>query len=412
MHVVYLVHQFPIDGIATGGAGNYVANMARIMNDHGHKVTVITEARKGEIILWHGIQVRKIDGVIKFKKDGRPLKTWQKFIKNLSRSFAYNREVARVNKMDKVDIVQSASSYGIPFLRLKDIPYIVRISEYPSLWSGAARKNFDFEKCVKAKRLDEEVSFWAMKKADALLMPSFLMKELIYARVGKMGIVIESPVVIRERELTRLQEITLLQGEYLLTYGSLSYRKEIHILKKVIREFLERYPDKKFIVIGRDREILVNGHFIMASEYLRENLKENNLRLIIMGEIQDRMRLFNIVKNAYACVLPTRIDNLPNTVLEAMSLGKIVISSTSEYGTSVEQLIVDGTNGFLAQVEDSDDIMRKIHQVMCMSADERARIENAAKERTSKLDPESVYQKMIALYESTIAKTNGNSDGF
>ena len=46
MHIVFLVHRFPVDGMSTGGAGNYVANMAQTMSGFGHRVTVITEAEK------------------------------------------------------------------------------------------------------------------------------------------------------------------------------------------------------------------------------------------------------------------------------------------------------------------------------------------------------------------------------
>ena len=36
MHIVFLVHCFPVKGKATGGAANYVANMAKVMQNTWH----------------------------------------------------------------------------------------------------------------------------------------------------------------------------------------------------------------------------------------------------------------------------------------------------------------------------------------------------------------------------------------
>ncbi|MDE6568597.1 MAG: glycosyltransferase, partial [Lachnospiraceae bacterium] len=111
-----------------------------------------------------------------------------------------------------------------------------------------------------------------------------------------------------------------------------------------------------------------------------------------------------------ACILPTRIDNLPNTCLEAMALGKVIISSTSENGTSVEQLITDGVNGFLAQVDDADDLYQKIVYVMQLPKDEKELIEKRAKERVSGLTPENVYKRMVEIYSEVIEKYKRNSN--
>ena len=44
------------------------------------------------------------------------------------------------------------------------------------------------------------------------------------------------------------------------------------------------------------------------------------------------------------CSLPSKVDNLPNTCLEAMALKRVVIGSRT--AASFDQLISDGVNGF------------------------------------------------------------------
>lgn len=81
------------------------------------------------------------------------------------------------------------------------------------------------------------------------------------------------------------------------------------------------------------------------------------------------------------------MDNLPNTVMEAMALGKIVISSDA---TSGEQLITDSENGFLTKVDDKEDLYRKICMAMSLPKQSRQQIEHKAKERVLELRPEVV----------------------
>ncbi len=46
--------------------------------------------------------------------------------------------------------------------------------------------------------------------------------------------------------------------------------------------------------------------------------------------------------------LPSRIDNLTNTCIESMALGKVVIGTQ---GAIFEQLIEDGVNCFLCRID-------------------------------------------------------------
>ena len=399
MHIVYLVHAFPVGGLSTGGAGNYVANMAQIMRMHGHKVSVITEAKEDSYANWKGIDIYYIQATKGFKATDKYMPTYKKVLKNLWRSIWYNNKVAEIHKMSKVDIVQSVNTFGIGLFRLRKIPYVVRLSSYPPLWGAAERESFDFEKSLKTRRLDEELQLIAIKKADVVVSPSYLVGNIVEERVHRKIEVIESPIVIPDIETLELKENMLIPEKYFVTFGALANRKSIHSLVEIIDEILDKYRDMKYVVIGRDKLLRHNGDYAMASKILDQSIRRNKDRFIFMGEISDRKRLFSIVGNAYACVLPTRIDNLPNTVLEAMALGKIVISSDK---TSVEQLIEDDNNGFLTKVDDSEGLKIKIDYVMKLSSSKKAEIENNAKKRVSSLCSEDVYGEMMKIYESVI----------
>lgn len=399
MHIVFLVHDFPERGLSTGGAGNYVANMAQIMQMRGHRVSIITESKEEVTTNWKGIDIYYICATKGFKNTGKYMPTYKKVIKNLWRSIWYNKKVADINKRCKVDIVQSVNTYAIGLFRLRKIPYVIRLSSYAPLWGAAERENFDFAKALTTRRLDEELQLLAIRNANIVISPSYLIGDITQRRIQRDIRVVESPVLVPETRLLDLKEDFIHENKYFLTYGALSNRKSVCMLVQVIDDILDKYKDMKYVVIGRDNLIRYKGGYVKVSEIFKASIKYFETRFIFMGEISERNRLFSIVYNASCCILPTRIDNLPNTVIESMALGKIVISSDK---TSVEQLIMDGKNGFLIKVDNAEDLLEKVDCMMHLSSIEKADIEKNAKKRVEKLSPDKVYDQMVEIYESLI----------
>ncbi len=401
MHIAFLIHAFPVKGKHTGGgAGNYVANMARILCRNGHKVTVITEADDEDFFVWEGIEIHHIRATRFFKDTGRKMTTLQKVLKNLWRSVWYNYEVYKINKVNPIDLVQGISSFNISLLRCRNIPYLIRISEYPVLIRAAMREEYNFEEAVKAEELDDKFFFMALKRADWLVAPSFQMKKMIFDRIGKDVTVIESPVMLSDYTGNNEK----VEKKYFLTFGFLTYRKSTPILAQIIDRLLDEYTDMEYVLVGKDREVMQDGKYIWCSELVRSKVVRNRDRLIVKEEIFDRNELFSIIKNSYMCVLPSRVDNLSNACLEAMALGKIIVGSDQ---TSAEQVITDGYNGFLAPIDDAEVLYQKVKKVMELSAEEKTEMENRARERVKDLTPDQVYEKMMDVYARTIEKFNG-----
>ena len=317
---------------------------------------------------------------------------------NILRSVLYNREVGRIAKNQKIDIVQSINTYGIALFRKKKIPYIVRISAFMPLYIGANMQNFELNRWIDYNRIDLGLEVMACKAADYLVAPSTYIKKIMEAKTNKTVHVIEGPVYIESSSIKKEDEI-FIGKQYLLTYGILAFRKSIHLVAQIIDDVLDEFPDFMYVLAGKDKELIINGDKVWASQFIYSKIKRNKKRFIYLGEVSERSRMFAIIENAYACILPTRTDNLPNTVSEAMTLGKIVISSDK---TSVEQLITDGYNGFLSEIDNVEELYQKIKHVMKLSGAERREIENRAKERVKALTPENVYQNMMDIYKETI----------
>lgn len=74
----------------------------------------------------------------------------------------------------------------------------------------------------------------------------------------------------------------------------------------------------------------------------------------------ERSEMLGVVKGAIASVLPSRVDNLPNTVLESVAMATPVIGTR---GSSIDEVIEPGMNGDLVEFGDVDALVRLLLNV-------------------------------------------------
>jgi glycosyltransferase involved in cell wall biosynthesis len=118
----------------------------------------------------------------------------------------------------------------------------------------------------------------------------------------------------------------------------------------------------------------------------------------------DRMphaSLYPIIEHAEAVVLPSRIDNFPNTCLEAMSLGKIVVGTR---GASFDQLIDDGESGFLCEIDDRKSLLAAIERAL--ATDDADAIGARARARIEELRPDLAGARLVEAYEELLEKVD------
>ena len=118
-----------------------------------------------------------------------------------------------------------------------------------------------------------------------------------------------------------------------------------------------------------------------------------------LGLLRDEISLSLAYNAADVFVSASREDNLPNTVLEAMSCGTACVGF--DVG-GMSDLIDHQETGFLAIPEDSQDLAEKIAWVL--SDDQRARaLGNAARERVLRQNaPALVAHRHQELYRELI----------
>ena len=135
---------------------------------------------------------------------------------------------------------------------------------------------------------------------------------------------------------------------------------------------------------------------------LDDSLKESFLKLIegkdyinYLGSV-DNKQLLNIVSTSYAAVNPSLImDNYPNTVLEALALGTLVIGSSMG---GIPEMLADD-RGFVFD-NSATGLQNCLEQSYSLSQDDYLKITNKAREFTLKNNSVETYcSKIMSIIE-------------
>jgi glycogen synthase len=391
MHIIFVTPEFVTEEATyDGGLSNYLFKIARLLKEHGHQVSVLVIKNSADEEFTHeGINVLRVNvrskmiSAIEKLTFGRlsPALRW------IFQSYRLNRRLKSYLKTLEGPYIVQYSSYTVPsLLRPKSVPSVVRVSGYQAdilLNDGGTKKSLAYHQI----KFLEDLMF---RRAQKVFGPSRLVADLIKKNTGKDVTLIRTPFVPREISSLRIGENHLLfQKKYFLFFGSISPLKGILEISEIIRDLFTLYPETNFVFVGKDTTQLI--------DHVRTLAKEFSDKVIYLGKLKPE-DLYPVIYNSRRVILPSRFDNLPNTCLEAMALGKIVIGTR---GASFDEMIQEGVNGFLCDRFDSSSLLDAIKRSMSLSSTEEARICEKAKTITQDFSSEKVLNQLLELYFMT-----------
>lgn len=396
MHIAYMTSEFVTERLH-GGLATYLENIAVIMSRHGHKVTIITLSERAERILYkEKIAVIRVPSVSGYNVEGTLERAKATFID----SWNMIRALLQENQKNAIDIVQTANYRAIGFFRSYQIPTVVRVSSDSAFYRNAELYEFDYNRALSEKTLEDYMELWCVKRADAVYAPSRFCASVVGKRSKRKLSVIESPYFNNKCEMDdRVYQEKLANKKYILFNSSLSRLKGTHVGIWAANRLLEKYPDLHMVYAGYDCGLRQkDGNIQKISDILGKQNKQYGGRVIYLGRLNHE-QLFPIIQKALACALPSRVDNLPNSCIEAMALGCVVIGT---YGASFEQLIRNKENGLLFQRDSVNAFVKAVDYLMNLSEKGRIQMGKKAADSICRLEPDQVYWRLISFYENTI----------
>lgn len=179
------------------------------------------------------------------------------------------------------------------------------------------------------------------------------------------------------------------QDNYILYLGRPERLKGFDILLKAAEIVFGHYPKLKIFLASNSRKIIDNN-----KDQLQKIILKNKKNLIFLNEL-DRDKIFSYIKNARLIILPSRWENLPFTLLEAMSLSKVVIASNCG---GFKEVIKDGQNGFLFKPGSHQKLAQKI--IKCLKLDKKQiqYIKRRAQKTALKFSIPKIIPEMVKFY--------------
>ena len=291
--------------------------------------------------------------------------------------------IRSISEQYPIDIVQYCSIYGIAIKHDFLFPAVMRLSSYAKMWKIPGREE--------AQMMYADLERRAAGKCAGVFGPSYVVAKEFGKDINRQVDVIETPFVMEDDRINGLIYDSCFSGKrYLLFYGTLIEYKGLDVIADIMRELLTAYPDICFGIIG-------DGDISFVDK-IRKAAGDNAERVIYHSAI-DFASLKPIISHAEGILLPSLMENFSNACVESMALGKIVIGTN---GVSFEQLITDGTNGFLCEPGNPDSLFHAIQKLLSLKPEEKRRMEENAIIRTNDLAPEVVLRKLEQYYMQII----------
>ncbi|WP_292142105.1 glycosyltransferase family 4 protein [Butyrivibrio sp.] len=224
----------------------------------------------------------------------------------------------------------------------------------------------------------------AVKHADEIIVLSKSVQDYFQNKYGRKTVLVPNgvnrPVTVLPTQIEK--KYGLQKDSYFLYLGRLVPEKGLEYL---IKAFKELDTDKKLVVAGGSSDM-------KEFEDKIHSLAEGDDRIIFTGFVQGRI-LAELLSNAYTYVIPSDLEGMPLTLLEAMSYGNCCLTSDIPECTEVvEDRAISFHKGDVtdlrSKLKELDESPEKVAQYK----------EKAAEFICGKYDWDKVAEKTLELY--------------
>lgn len=399
MHIVFVTEEYPTEAYRAGGMCWAFSKMASVMKAAGHAVSVVVPAEQDAMIHDEaGVRVWRSACRPALHKSIEAALVWRdkSSVRFLNRSEGILATLRSIHGQEGIDIIITAATQSAYLLSTGGWPLIYRFSGHPGLMTIA--NGLSGTPTRPARHMNDWMREVGASYADARFAPSEIVAK-VYRDVLNLPVErILTPMVADDGLKAASVAGSALPARYLCYYGSLQERKGCWVFAQALPQVLDRYPDVEVVFVGRNQP--APGGTAMWT-HISELLKDYMDRVHYLG-VQEQASAFHIMAQAEWVVFPALFDNLPNTLLEAMLLGRPVIA-TSDSGH--DDVIRDQVTGVSVPPGDVDALAQIIIDCLAWPASRRAELGRSAHESVvARCSPEQFVGALEPLLQSAIEK--------
>ena len=225
----------------------------------------------------------------------------------------------------------------------------------------------------------------AVKWADEMIVLSREVQKYFEDNYNRNTVFIPNGVTRPEKKKADLisQQFGLQKNSYILYLGRIVPEKGEHYL---IQAFKQLETDKKLVIAGGASD---------TDDYMKQlkGLASDDDRIIFTGFVQGEL-LQELYSNAYLYVLPSDLEGMPLSLLEAMSFGNCCLTSDIPECTEVI-----GHHGFSFKKGNVEDLKEKLQELCKQESTVQDYQEKASDYICRKYDWNVIVRKTLMLYQ-------------
>jgi glycosyltransferase involved in cell wall biosynthesis len=248
---------------------------------------------------------------------------------------ALGRAFTRRDRERPFDLVQSCD-HGMAglFVRARTgRPHLVRCSGATDLYEeSGGNKTFD-------SALTSAFERFCVRRADAAYAPSQFLARYYGENYGLRVTVLHPPLLSDTEPAASPPDG--LPGRYLVYFGLVGRRKGTDVLAAALPIAWQAEPSLAMVWAGQEAH---QGELDAYYRLWGPQASQVNW----LGFLPKR-DLYAVVRHADASVIPSRVDNLPNSAIESVLLGTPIIGSQ---GASLDEVVEPGRSGLLVPIGD------------------------------------------------------------
>lgn len=355
---------FYIGSLNKGGAERVFVNLAEYFSSLGYRVTMVTQYRKeNEYELPPGVD-RVISDITGGEEGGRVRNLFLRYrkLRGIFREIGADVVLSTIGKNNFMALCANA------FLPTKVVVSVVAepTEEYPGrVMRFLAKTLFYFADGI------------VMQTTDAVkFFPKGLQRRCVILKNSL------NPAFVRPRfEGERQQDI--------VAVGRVDDNKNQRMAVKAFLRIGERFPKSRLIIYGEGQ----------LRKQMLEEIRGMGMqdRILMPGAVTD---VPERIGRAYAFVLTSFTEGMPNTLIEAMALGLPCISTDCPCG-GPKDLIRNGENGFLVPVND-DARMAECLEALLSDPAKADRMGREAAKLQEEYSPEKVNASWHAYFAGIV----------
>lgn len=262
-----------------------------------------------------------------------------------------------------IPIINNVSGLGTAFIRKNFVTYIVKKLYIVSLRNSTK-------------------VFFQNKEDLQLFIDNRLVKKTLTGLLPGSGV--DTQYFLPEKnKIVNNKFIFLLVARMLKDKGIIEFVEAASLLKK-------QYPSIECQLLGF---LDVKNPSAISSQEMQTWVNEGIINYLgVSDSVLDYLRLADCV------VLPSYREGVPRSLLEAASVGKPLITTDA---VGCREVVDEGINGFLCEVQNSNDLKTKMEKMFLLSESQRLQMgKNSRKKMLAEFDESIVINQYVELISS------------